>query len=98
MGYSRKPSKERKRYVKFSCYDAKTHDCDGRCQGASDCLLHLNASPKVMRRYMKSVYINKKFWEKIIKYTSEESINGIIESLRHGEATDSQGYSMGESI
>lgn len=53
----------------FDCYDIKTNDCDGRCQGCCDCpkARGLKPSRRVMKSYMKYVKKNKEEDEKVIK-------------------------------
>jgi len=45
----------------FDCYNENTHNCDGRCQGASDCpLAHdINVSKEDMKLYIENA-VNQK--------------------------------------
>lgn len=95
----RKPSKERKHPTTFSCYSPKKHDCDDRCQGASDCILAQGGSRvtrKMMRKYMKSVFIWHKFWEKLSRridinllYADDLVITTELEKDSFGDTVES---------
>ena len=52
----------------FDCYNENTHNCDGRCQGASDCPMtqDVNVSKRVMKLYIKKAIERKKEWDKFI--------------------------------
>jgi len=46
----------------FNCYNENTHNCDGRCQGASDCPMaqDVNISKRVIKLYIKKQLKEKK--------------------------------------
>lgn len=54
----------------FDCYNSEKHDCDGRCQGCSDCIMHKwkrKPSRNEMLKYMKKVEENNKAWDEYAK-------------------------------
>ena len=69
----------------FDCYNENTHNCDGRCQGASDCPMaqDVNVSKRVMKLYIKKAIERKKEWDKFInELHKDEKYLKWIEELK----------------
>ena len=69
----------------FNCYNENTHNCDGRCQGASDCPMaqDVNVSKRVMKLYIKKAIEKKEEWDKFInELHKDEKYLKWIEELK----------------
>ena len=69
----------------FDCYNENTHNCDGRCQGASDCPMaqDVNVSKRVMKLYIKKAIEKKEEWDKFInELHKDEKYLKWIEELK----------------
>jgi len=67
----------------FECYNENTHNCDSRCQGATNCpLAHdINVSKEDMKLYIENAVNQKEELDKIINelHKDEEFIKSIEE-------------------
>jgi len=65
----------------FECYNENTHNCDSRCQGATNCpLAHdIDISKEEMKLYIEDAIVRKEEWDKFIKelHKDEEFLKEI---------------------
>ena len=69
----------------FDCYNENTHNCDGRCQGASDCpLAHdINVSKEDMKLYIENAVNQKEELDKVIEEMhKDEEFLKYVEKLK----------------
>jgi len=69
----------------FDCYNENTHNCDGRCQGASDCPMaqDVNVNKREMKLYIENMIERKEEWNKFInKLHQDEKYLEWIEELK----------------
>lgn len=72
----------------FDCYDLKEHDCDGRCQGASDCIMvrwKRKPSRNEMLKHMQQVEEQSKEWNEFMKeLEKDEEFQAKIKEICEG--------------
>jgi len=77
-----------KNIITFDCYDKKSNNCDGRCQGCSDCPMatKYQTSRKEMWKHMKQVHIESKHWKRFEQSVKHDwnfnrKINKLIKAI-----------------